>query len=242
MILTTSTDLYETIIQWLPLVGLVIVAIVVGAIVAKIIKGIKRATRQVKAVVRDVSSIARTVKQVADAAEEIPTIKSIGGATAVFLPTIQRDFPDFHNSSAESDIRTFVTEYINIAYGELDNFKTSSISSVVELKPNKVKTGSVTNIVFNKIAIYDYKKTKEYATIQYRVSVGFDLDGKRIETRYVVGYTYQLENESIATAQVKCTVCGAPIENLSLGKCPYCDAAFIKDTIMSWDITSVDNF
>ena len=210
--------------------------------VRKVKRKISAMTRNFRSTVRDISNITTTVKQVATAVEEIPDIKTVGGATTMYLKDIQRDFPDFHNSSAESDIKTFLSEYINIAYGKLKDYQMSSISSVVELRPNKVIEGNVTNIKFNKIAIYDYKKTKEYSTIKYRASVGFDVDGKRIETRYEVGYTYQLEVDSIATAQAKCTVCGAPIENLSLGKCPYCGAAFIKDTIMSWDVTSVHNF
>lgn len=210
--------------------------------VRKVKRKISAMSRNFRSTVRDISNIATTVKQVATAVEEVPDVKTVGGATTMYLKDIQRDFPDFHNSSAESDIKTFISEYINIAYGKLKDYQMSSISSVVELRPNKVIEGNVTNIKFNKIAIYDYKKTKEYSTIKYWASVGFDVDGKRIETRYEVGYTYQLEVDSIATAQAKCTVCGAPIENLSLGKCPYCGAAFIKDTIMSWDVTSVHNF
>lgn len=244
MILTSiePNEVIGTIKTIAPIILAGVLIIIGGVIGNKIMKSIRRVTRSVKSTIRDVSNIATTVRQVATAVEEVPEIKSVGGATNVFLPAIQRDFPDFHNSSAESDIRTFVSEYINIAYGKLKDFRMSSISSVVELKPNKVKEGAVTNITFNKIAIYDYKKTKEYATIKYRVSVGFDVDGKRTETRYEVSYTYQLEVDSIATAQVKCTICGAPIEDLSTGKCPYCGAAFIKDTIMSWDVTSIDNF
>lgn len=225
--------------EYIPLIILIVVIIIVSFLIVKAYKKVKRVARQMTHTISDVSNIINTVKTVTNATQDVVEVKSIGGATDVYLPRIQQDFPDFHNASAESDIRTFVSEYTLILYGQLESYKKSNILETVDLTPRQVEDRNVTNFTINRIAIYDYKKTKEYATIKYRISLGFDLYSKRVEERYEVSYTYQIADNAIATAVAKCPVCGAPLENLSSGKCPYCGAAFIKDTIMSWSISDI---
>lgn len=226
----------------IPIVLILFLIVVAIVIISKVLKTVQRTARSIKSTITDVTTVVNAVKEIADAADDIPDIKTVGGATDMYLKSIVRDFPDYHNSAAESDIRTFIHEYVNITYGTMEKFEKSQISSKILIGVNKISSGVITNLLINKIAIYGYKKTKEYATIEYRVSVGFDVDGKRIETRYKVGYTYQMYDDNIATNAMKCPNCGAPLAELKNGACPYCGAAITKDTIMSWDITSIDNF
>lgn len=167
-----------------------------------------------------------------------PEVKSIGGATSTLLPKIQRDFPDFHNPDAEEAIKTFVIEYLNIKYGSQQGFIKSKTDKNINYNIQKTTSSTVSNITFNRIAIYDYKKSNDYATITYKVSVGFDRNGKRIETRYELDYTLQLKDDGIHTKTMTCNNCGGPLSTIDT-VCPFCDVKIIKDTIMNWMVMKI---
>ena len=221
------------------LILFIILIVFITILVSKVVRSIKSTIRRARSTIGDVATIARVIDSAVNTGEVKKDIRHVGGATNIFLPLIAKDFPDFHNHSAESDVRTFVEEFINILYGKDTGFKKSRILTTVRLEPNKVKSSVVSNFKINRIAIYGYKKTKEYATIIYRISAGFNVDSERYEEAYDVMYTYQISEHEISTFVAKCTNCGAPINDLQLSKCPYCDAAFIKDTIMSWDVSDI---
>jgi hypothetical protein len=172
--------------------------------------------------------------------EEANKPKSVGGATNIYLKQINRDFPDFHNSDAETALKTFISEYLQIIYEQESSFNNSKVDKGLieqfEISNNYI---DVKNIKFNKIAISGYKKTDEYATVTYQCSVGFDINGKREETRYEVNYTLRLLQENIATKALMCSNCGATIESTSHLNCPYCDAKIIRDTIFNWIFSSI---
>lgn len=167
-----------------------------------------------------------------------PTIKSISGATSLYLPKIQKDFPQFHPADAENETSSFLKDYIHIRFGKETEFKNSE-NTRLQFMVQKEQSGNISDIKINKIAISNYTKTREYATITYQVSLGYTLNGSRIETRYDVEYSFQLQENHVASANMTCPVCGAAIENSSWTKCLYCDTAIVKDTIFNWYITNV---
>ena len=211
--------------------------------VAKFIKtlfyGIAKIFQLILKTLKNIKQWFRSAKQ---QPKDYPEIKLVDGSTTTHLPNIQKDFSDFHNETAESTIRTFLEEYLQIRYGTLYDFQKSQISDKIKLQINKESSGTITDIVFHTISIYSYIKTKESATITYQISVGFTVDGKRIETRYEVDYSYLLEDNSVAIKTMQCPICGAAYKSTINGICVYCGAAYGKDTIMSWDIINVHEF
>lgn len=227
---------------------LIVIAIIIG-VVSYIIKNAKRLLKRkinkisrdlIGVSVNDVKNIVSTVSNLANQAEEIVEPKSVGGATSIYLKQIERDFPDFHNYDAESAIKTFVSEYLSVKYEGKRNFEQSNVDDcVINLVEKHPSITDVKNIIFNKIAIAGYKKSDEYATINYQCSVGFDIDAKRIETRYKINYTLRLAQDNIATKALICPNCGATIESTSETTCPYCDTKIIRDTILNWVFSSI---
>ena len=227
--------------------GLIIILIlVIGGIimVRKFIRKVDRTVRSgirqinsVKRTINDVSNLARIVSDVAEEEQAAP--KSVGGATSIYLKKILADFPAFHNQDAEAAIRTFVIEYLNVKYGQKSNFEKSNVNKNIVLNINKENKQTVSNIKFNGIAIYNYDKTVDYATITYRCSFGYDLNGRRQEVRYDIDYTLQLFDNSIAQKAMKCTNCGGTLSTKDGNECPYCGTKVIMDTIMNWYITEV---
>ena len=170
--------------------------------------------------------------------EEPPAPRSTGGMTSLLLPKIQKDFPDFHPEDADTDIETFLLEYLHIRYAGQSGFRKARISKRVALNLEKEPKGSLKNIQFHNTAVYHYQKTRNSATIRYRCSAGFDLNGERQEKLYEIEYTLQLRDECAEAAYLKCSNCGAPLTEED-EICPYCGIRFVRDTIVHWVVTGV---
>lgn len=170
--------------------------------------------------------------------DDTPTIRSTGGATKVHLSEINKDFKDFHEEDADTDIQTFILEYLKIKYCGQNEFEKANVSKRVLINFGDKTKSQLTQIKINGISIYDYKKSLNSATILYRVSVGFDLNGKRNEKLYEVEYTLQLRDNYDALTFIKCSNCGATLDEAD-GVCKYCGAKHYRDTISNWVVTDI---
>jgi hypothetical protein len=189
----------------------------------------------------DISAIINTAKTISEIAEEMPEKKSVSGATEIYLKQIKKDFPDFHHLDAENALKIFISEVLSIQYEGLNSFQNSNVdSNIIKLIEKTEFVQKISDLTFNKIAISGYQKSDEYATIQYQCSVGFNGDNKRFETRYRVEYTLRLSNQNIAISAFICPNCGATIENTSNTICEYCNTKIIRDTILNWIFTSIE--
>lgn len=229
---------------------LLIVAIILLVVVVIIINTVKKFTRKIHRTISDVASITNTISKIGSTIpknqiDNVPEVKTVGGATNILLPQIHNDFPDFHNVDAENDIKSVIKDYISIIHGNKQKFITNTVSTNVSKMVSTKNHGAVSNIVFHRIAIYNYQKTLDYATVTYRCSVGYKLNSKQIETRYEVQYTLQLKDQGVTTQMLKCLNCNAPLDdfdnpkNKYNGVCPYCNTKIIRDTIMSWLVSDI---
>lgn len=225
--------------NWTPILTIVIVIAIIAVAAIVLVNKIKSlANSQLFSTAKDVANAFHEMKNMSDeGAFEEP--KSVGGATQVFLSKIKKDFPQYHNDDAESEIKSVLQSYLYYKYGESDKFDSSLINPEVFRDLKKEYKESISAIKFNSIAIYGYEKSKEYATILYKCSVGFNMSDRRIETRFSIKYTNQLSEHSIASAGMKCPNCGAALSTTEQGNCPYCGVRVIKDTIMNWAITDI---
>lgn len=166
-----------------------------------------------------------------------PSIRSTGGATSVYLTKISSDFKDFHADDAEADIQTFLLELLQLQYDERESFERAKVSDKVLMNfEKKQNAGSLRNIKINNIAISNYRKSLNSATITYRASIGFDVQSNRQEKLYEIEYTLQLRDEFGEKAFLECKNCGAPLKEES-GECAYCGMKHLRDTISSWVVT-----
>lgn len=186
-------------------------------------------------IVRDAKTVINTLQEI----EEEPTPKSIGGMTNVYLDNIKKDFNDFHNQDAEAAIRTLIIEFLNIRYGNQTDFQKSKVNKNILLNVPKEGRKTLSNIVINGIAIYGYDKTHDYATITYRCSYGYNVDGKRKEERCSIDYTLQLSDYGDGQNAMLCENCGGTLGTNDKHECPWCGAKIIMDTIMNWNFTEI---
>jgi hypothetical protein len=171
-------------------------------------------------------------------ANSVPTIRSTGGGTSVYLTKVKQDFKDFHAEDADTDIQTFLLEFLQLKYEGKQDFEKAKVSEKVLINMGDVVNSKLTNIKINHMAVGDYQKSLYSATIKYRVSVGFDLNGSRKEKLYEIEYTLRLRDEYGSQTFLDCQNCGAPLEENN-GECTYCGMKHIRDTISSWMVTDI---
>jgi hypothetical protein len=173
-------------------------------------------------------------------AEEENKPKTVGGATDLYLNKIHKDFPDFHYSEAKNSMKVFIAEYLDIIYRQNSRFEESNIDdrllTNIQLESMIVRP---TNVVMNNMAICDYTKSSDYATITFNVSAGYNIGTTRHEKLYAVEYTFKLLDGHMLTEALLCNNCGGALNSTSIKICPYCDTRIIRDTIMTWKFSSI---
>lgn len=215
------------------IIGGIIVSAIIGVIYA-IVNEVKRTIRRKLNTVLNVGTLLSSVGEM-----EAATPKSVGGATNMFAEQIKRDFPNFHLPDAEYVIVQFISDIIHMQYGRRNEFISDKVSMSKD-NVHKTSSGNIGNIKINKIVISNYIKSNLTATIVYRCSVGFDLDDKRVETRYEVSYSTELKSDASKGTVINCPNCGAAISITSDCLCEYCKSQVYYDSILNWMITSVE--
>lgn len=222
------------------IIWLIAVIIAIGAAVGFIKKKIRSASRSLLGGLK--MSDLKYAIQSAREAEITPEPRTVFGATSIYLPQIIKDFPDFHESDAVTAVKKLIFEYLSIRYEGKERFAESNTEPGLEsLVDVKSADGKVTGAKVHAVAISKYVKTKEYATITYQASVGYSVDGKREEERYAVEYTLKLRENDIEQKTLICPQCGGAFDSTSQTACPYCGSGIIRDTIMSWRFSSIEN-
>ena len=177
--------------------------------------------------------------RLAKAQPDTPEPKTVFGATSIYLPQVVRDFPDFHNSDAIAAVKTLVFEYLAIRYEGQTQFTKSVVSDGLIAMIDRSSGHTVKNETVHKTAMSNYVKTRECATITYQASVGYLLDGERVEERYAVEYTISLRDEYGEKKALVCPCCGGAYTSTSQTVCAYCGAGIVRDTVKSWRFTSI---
>ncbi len=211
--------------------GVITVAAVI-IIVFKVVSAAKSSGLRMS----DVTDAVRLAKE----AEDNPEPRTVFGATKIYLPLIQKDFPDYHNEEVTVALKKFLKEYLEIKYEGREKFESANVERGLETTVDAGSGHDFSDLTIHAAAISSYEKTKEYATVTYVASAGYQLDGKRVEERYSVKYTLKLVEDFFPAKMLVCPQCGGFIESTAMKKCPFCGSGIIRDTVLSWRFTSVD--
>ena len=209
--------------------------IILGVAAVIIIGLLMRLSGQILPLLRE----ARLLLKFAKTEPGPPEPKTVFGATSIYLPQVLKDFPDFHNNDAIAAVKTLIYEYLAIRYEGKQRFTQSVVSDVLIAMIDQTAGHTVSGETVHKVAMSDYVKTRECATITYQASVGYTLDGTPVEERYAVEYTMSLRDEYGEKKALVCPRCGGAYTSTSQTSCAYCGAGIVRDTIKSWRFTSI---
>lgn len=174
-----------------------------------------------------------------EAANAPPEPRSVSAATPIYLPKIEKDFAGYHFQEAVNSVKTVLHEYLAIRYEGAEKFEKSNVSDQLIATIERQAGHTVEGEQVHKVGIAGYTKTRNYATITYQAAVGFTLDGNPVEGRYNVDATFRLIENDIAQKSLICPHCGGTYDSAKDTICPFCGSDIVRDTFMSWQITSV---
>lgn len=207
------------------------------------------------------SDLAEGVKSIELEREMTP--KSVSSATSLYLPTIMRDFPDFHYDEMKtiaenvliSYLRSVDAQNINLLTEGTEELKDSLRLRIQNLQ-NQEKKEHFQNIHIHKTEIHQYRKAKGRCSVVLQSAVEYihfvekngevvsGRNDRREQSRYNVEVIYiqdrdMIENIDDAGLAMNCPNCGAPLPKLGAKKCMYCDSPIVEFNIRTWNFASV---
>lgn len=191
------------------------------------------------------------------------TPKSVNAMTSIYLPRIQKDFPEFNyfefKTKAENMIKSaFVaisTEDIESLINSSPDLK-SQIRNTIENNIANRYSESYKNIHIHRTEIKNYVKNSGTCIITLQSSVEYihcvkDRAGNVIsgneehlfQTRYDTDLMYIQDVDKAENSESllgnNCPNCGAPIKMLGVKQCPYCGTGVEIINIKSWAINKL---
>lgn len=237
---------------------ILIIAILIAVAVFKIRSGLRSISRDVFGT----NSIMDGLQKQKISLSETP--RSLQAMTPIYIPKIEKDFPEFDYSAYKRKCESLLRSYFNAIEdknSELlreevsDNLKNNVRSIVYDLESKNYKQ-YFDNITIHQTEISRYIKNGSTVTIVFVSSVGYvayceDGNGKivfgekenKTQTVYETELVYAQDVEKIATADsalgISCPNCGAPVTNLGNKFCEYCGAGLREVNIRAWKFHSV---
>ena len=206
--------------------------------------------------------IGKAVNQIQNASE---TPRTVHGMTDLYLPQIQRDFPEFDydvfKTRAQGVLRSY---FAAISAQDMDllnddcsvSLRNSVHSIIGDLQANGYNR-QISDSSFHQTEIARYLKNGATVSIVFNISVGHydftqDRNGKLIrgnqdkrrETVYDVALVYVQDEDKITpfggdAMGLNCPNCGAPIKNLGQKFCDYCGTGVVEVNTRSWRFESI---
>lgn len=229
---------------------------------------IRRKFRMFKSDLRNFSSMAFGTPNIMQGLQNVEkeaevTPKSVSAGTSIYLPTIMREFPDFHYDEMKRRAENVLTSYLR-SLDELDasllTEGTSELQDKLRMNIDMIRDAGkrvhYKNVKIHRTEINSYRKTQGRCGIVFQTAVQYNYwsekggqvtDGAKDrlrQSRYNVEMIYiqdrdLVENTADSGLAMNCPNCGAPLPKLGAKKCPYCDSPVMEFNIRTWNFSSV---
>jgi len=242
------------------IVILVLVLIIIGIIFCAYVK-IRDKIRYYSRMLFGTSNIVDGVKSME--MEQALTPKSVSAATSLYLPSIMRDFPDFHYDEMKTRAENVLISYlrsVDALNAGLLTEGTSELKGSLSMRIGALRSMGqkehFQNIKIHRTEISQYRKTKGRCSIVMQSAVEYihfvEKDGEikkgrrdiREQSKYNIEVIYiqdreVIENINDAGLAMNCPNCGGPLPKLGAKKCAYCDSPVVEFNIRTWNFASV---
>ena len=242
------------------IVILVLILIILG-IIAYAYNRIRNKIRYYSRMLFGTSSIADGIRSMEKEAEITP--KSVSSATNLYLPSIMRDFPEFHYDEMKTRAENVLISYLRSIDGRNSSLLTEGTAELREALKMKIQMlcregqqEHFEGIRIHRTEINRYQKSGGRCSIVLQSAVEYihylEKDGKTVrgnhdrleQSRYNIELVYiqdreVIENQTGAGMGLNCPNCGAPLTELGAKKCMYCDTPVVEFNIRVWNFAQV---
>ncbi len=240
--------------NWTPLV---ILGIIIGGGAIGVYT-VKRKIQQFSRTVFGTDSIAQGLRNQQEDLANTP--QSVASMTRVYLPQIQRDFPEFNYEEFKAKVENMLrSAFVAIASGNPDLLTDASddlkksVSLIIESNKSQNKDEFYDNITIHQTEITKYQKRSGTCIITLQSAVGYlhyakqngkvvsGSDNIKEQCKYNTDIVYiqdvnKLTSDAITSLGTNCPNCGAPITNLGSKFCEYCGTGVRVVNINVWTI------
>lgn len=207
------------------------------------------------------SSLAEGLEQLETEAEITP--KSVSSATGLLLPSIMKDFPEFHYDEMRARAENVLVSYLqsidagnSALLAEGTKELKEKLQMYIRMQKEQGREEHFESIRIHKTEINQYRRTAGRCSIIMQSAVEYIhyvsgskglVKGKKeqlVQSKYNVELIYiqdreQVENLGDAGLGLNCPNCGAPISRLGARKCDYCDTPIVEFNIRIWNFSDV---
>ena len=233
----------------------IIVIIAAGAVVYAVVK--------VRNLIAPIASVAKHWDFEKQELEAETTPKSVNSMTSIYLPRIQKDFPEFNyfefkakaENMMKSAFNAITTEDIEKLINASTDLK-AQVNNIIASNRANHQRESYSSIDIHRTEIKNYTNREGTCVITLQTSVGYihyisDLTGnikegsseKMFQTRYDIDLMYIQDVTKVekgeSFAANNCPNCGAPLKALGVKNCPYCGSGVEGINIRTWTITKL---
>lgn len=226
------------------------------------------AYRRIRRKVQDFSTMAFGTADILQGLKSVEreseiTPKSVSAATSLYLPSIMRDFPDFHYDEMKRRAENVLTSFLR-SVDELDESRltegTNELRNKLKLKIDMLRDAGrreyFQNIKVHRTEISAYRKAKGRCSVVFQTAVQYNYwmeenarttegaKDKLRQSKYDVELLYiqdreLVENSEDAGLAMNCPNCGAPLPKLGAKICAYCDSPIVEFSIRTWNFGDV---
>lgn len=192
------------------------------------------------------------------------TPKSVSSATGLYLPSIMKDFPEFHYDEMKERGQNVLISYLRSIDESNSGLLTEGTSELkdklamkIQMLKNADRQEHFQRIKIHRTEIHKYGKEKGRCRVVLQSAVEYihyvQQEGKIVEGRkdiltqakYNVELIYiqdreQVENLGDAGLGLNCPNCGAPLPGLGAKICAYCDTPVVEFNIRIWNFGDVE--
>ena len=189
--------------------------------------------------------------------EEANTPKSITGMESIYLPKIEKDFPELNVNELKRICEKFIIEFFESCDDRNIISDTNYMSDkVIALFKTRINDYKEKNIHFNSIKIHrtaleSYMKKDGKATIVFNSSLEYyttegEESGKKVQDRIKTEFIYVIDNKKVGNIKksvgLNCPNCGAPIKKIGHKTCDYCGAGVVDIVKKNWILNNLTQY
>lgn len=238
-----------------------VLVLILAGIIYLTYRYIRSRLRQYSRMLFGTSSLMEGVRSMEKEAAVTP--KSVASATGLYLPSIMKDFPEFHYDEMKTREENVLASFLRSVDAGNGAFLTEGTDELkdklqmrIQMLKEEGKQEHFRNIRIHRTEIQQYRKSKGRCSIVMQSAVEYihymEKGGKIEEGRndqleqskYNVELIYiqdrdQVEDLGDAALALNCPNCGAPLPGLGAKKCAYCDSPVVEFNIRTWNFSDI---